>query len=51
MLTYLLENTLANRKLVHRYIDLWEYPGRRIEVRVTESKTGIYLASTTTFRM
>jgi hypothetical protein len=25
--------TAANRKLVHRYIDVWEYPDGRIEVR------------------
>jgi transposase len=30
---YLLEDTVANRKLVHRYIDVWEYPDGRIEVR------------------
>ncbi|KAE8760098.1 hypothetical protein FSO04_10360 [Paraburkholderia madseniana] len=28
-----LEDTPANRKLVHRYIDVWEYPDGRIEVR------------------
>jgi len=42
----LLEDTLANRKLVHRYIDVWEYPGGRTEARATESKPDIYLAST-----
>jgi hypothetical protein len=30
---YLLEDTLANRRLVHRYIDVWEYPDGRIEIR------------------
>ena len=30
---YLLEDTVANRKLVHRYIDVWEYPDGRIEFR------------------
>ena len=30
---YLLENTLANRRLIHRYIDVWEYPDGRIELR------------------
>jgi hypothetical protein len=30
---YLLEDTVANRKLIHRYIDVWEYPDGRIEVR------------------
>jgi hypothetical protein len=30
---YLLEDTLANRRLVHRYIDVWEYPHGRIEIR------------------
>ena len=30
---YLLEDTLANRKLVHRYIDVWEYPDGRVEIR------------------
>ncbi len=30
---YLLEDTPANRKLIHRYIDVWEYPDGRIEVR------------------
>ncbi|QLD50475.1 hypothetical protein, partial [Paraburkholderia fungorum] len=28
---YLLEDTPANRKLIHRYIDVWEYPDGRIE--------------------
>lgn len=30
---YLLDDTPANRKLVHRYIDVWEYPDGRIEIR------------------
>jgi hypothetical protein len=30
---YLLEDTPENRKLIHRYIDVWEYPDGRIEVR------------------
>ncbi|WP_225034032.1 ISNCY family transposase, partial [Paraburkholderia sp. XV] len=30
---YLLEDTPANRALVHRYIDVWEYPDGRIEIR------------------
>jgi hypothetical protein len=30
---YLLEDTPANRKWVHRYIDVWEYPDGRIEIR------------------
>ncbi|MGF6653164.1 transposase [Paraburkholderia youngii] len=30
---YLLEGTAANRKLVHRYIEVWEYPDGRIEIR------------------
>ena len=30
---YLLEDTPANRRLIHRYIDVWEYPDGRIEVR------------------
>jgi transposase len=30
---YLLEDTPANRKLIHRYIDVWEYPDGRIELR------------------
>jgi transposase len=30
---YLLEDTLANRRLIHRYIDVWEYPDGRIELR------------------
>jgi len=30
---YLLEDTAENRKLIHRYIDVWEYPDGRIEIR------------------
>nr|WP_236027342.1 MULTISPECIES: ISNCY family transposase [Burkholderia] len=30
---YLLDDTLENRKLVHRYIDVWEYPDGRIEIQ------------------
>ncbi len=30
---YLLSDTLANRKLIHRYIDVWEFPDGRIEIR------------------
>jgi len=30
---YLLEDTLANRKLIHRYLEVWEYPDGRIEIR------------------
>jgi hypothetical protein len=30
---YLLEDTPENRKLIHRYIDVWEYPDGRIEIR------------------
>ncbi|WP_321782062.1 ISNCY family transposase [Paraburkholderia sp. J94] len=30
---YLLDDTPQNRKLVHRYIEVWEYPDRRIEIR------------------
>ena len=30
---YLLDDTPVNRKLIHRYIDVWEYPDRRIEIR------------------
>ena len=29
----LLEDTPANRRLIHRYIDVWEYPDGRIEIR------------------
>jgi hypothetical protein len=30
---YLLEDTVANGKLIGRYIDAWEYPDGRIEIR------------------
>jgi transposase len=30
---YLLKETQANRKLIHRYIDVYEYPDGRIELR------------------
>nr|WP_322106047.1 ISNCY family transposase [Paraburkholderia sp. J41] len=30
---YLLEDTPENRKLIHREIDVWEYPDGRIEIR------------------
>jgi len=30
---YLLEDTVANRKLIGRYIDVWEYPDGRMEIR------------------
>jgi hypothetical protein len=30
---YLLEDTVANRKLIGRYLDVWEYPDGRIEIR------------------
>lgn len=30
---YLLEDTPANRKLIHRYLEVWEYPDGRIELR------------------
>lgn len=30
---YLLDDTVANRKLIHRYIDVWEFPDGRIEIR------------------
>jgi transposase len=30
---YLLDDTPENRRLVHRYIDVWEYPDGRIEIR------------------
>ncbi|SDG42292.1 Helix-turn-helix domain-containing protein [Paraburkholderia phenazinium] len=30
---YLLDDTAENRKLIHRYIDVWEYPDGRIEIR------------------
>lgn len=31
---YLLEDTLANRSLIHNYLDVFEYPDGRIEIRV-----------------
>ncbi|WP_262414932.1 ISNCY family transposase [Paraburkholderia sp. UCT2] len=31
---YLLEDTVANRRLIHRYLDVFEYPDGRIEIRV-----------------
>ncbi len=30
---YLLDDTPENRKLIHRYIEVWEYPDGRIEIR------------------
>jgi hypothetical protein len=33
---YLLDNTPENRKLIHRYIDVWEYPDGRIEIRADD---------------
>jgi hypothetical protein len=30
---YLMEDTLANRKLIGRYLEVWEYPDGRIELR------------------
>jgi transposase len=33
---YLLDDTAANRKLIHRYIDVWEYPDGRIEIRADD---------------
>ncbi|WP_080421794.1 ISNCY family transposase, partial [Burkholderia ubonensis] len=30
---YLLDDSPENRKLIHRYIDVWEYPDGRIEIR------------------
>jgi len=30
---HLLEDTPGNRKLIHRYVDVWEYPDGRIEIR------------------
>ena len=30
---YLLDDTPEHRKLIHRYIDVWEYPDGRIEIR------------------
>ena len=37
---YLLKDTPATRKLIHRYIDVFEYPDGRIELRAD----GVYLA-------
>ncbi|WP_408438707.1 ISNCY family transposase [Paraburkholderia caffeinilytica] len=31
---YLLEDTVTNRSLIHRYLDVFEYPDGRIEIRV-----------------
>jgi transposase len=31
---YLLEDTVANRSLIHNYLDVFEYPDGRIEIRV-----------------
>jgi hypothetical protein len=31
---YLLEDTVANRGLIHRYLDVFEYPDGRVEIRV-----------------
>jgi transposase len=33
---YLLEDTDENRALIHRYIEVWEYPDGRIEIRALE---------------
>lgn len=33
---YLLEDTDENRRLIHRYIEVWEYPDGRIEIRASE---------------
>ncbi|WP_310006717.1 hypothetical protein [Caballeronia sp. LZ043] len=33
---YLLEDTDENRRLIHRYIEVWEYPDGRIEIRTPE---------------
>jgi Helix-turn-helix domain len=33
---YLLDDTPENRKLIHRYIDVWEYPDGRIEIRADD---------------
>jgi transposase len=30
---YLLDDTPQNRRLIHRYIEVWEYPDGRIEIR------------------
>ena len=32
-IVYLLENCEANRKLIHRHIDVYEYPNGHIEIR------------------
>lgn len=32
-LIYLLADTAENRPLIHRYIDVWEYPSGRLEIR------------------
>ena len=32
---WLLDDTPATRRLIHRYIDVWEYPDGRLEIRVT----------------
>jgi hypothetical protein len=34
---YILADTAANRRLIHRYIDVYEYPDGRIEVRAGKS--------------
>ncbi len=33
---YLLDDTPATRELIHRYIDVWEYPDGRIEIRADD---------------
>jgi hypothetical protein len=33
---HLLEDNVANRKLIGRYIDVWEYPDGRIEIRAAD---------------
>ncbi|SAL79426.1 hypothetical protein [Caballeronia telluris] len=30
---WLLDDTLATRRLIGRYIDVWEYPDGRLEIR------------------
>jgi hypothetical protein len=30
---YLLDDTAANRALIHHYLDVYEYPDGRIEIR------------------
>jgi hypothetical protein len=37
---YLLENCEANRELIHRYIDVYEYPDGHIEIRVDGQSLG-----------